>query len=60
MFPDKRFFEVKNEVLTEVEGSESLDSDLLYFFFKNINTDVKDYFCITLVSCNTINIMEYF
>ena len=36
--PDKRFFGVRREGLTEAKGSECLDSDLLYFFFKNINT----------------------
>jgi len=38
--PDKHFFRVRSEWLTEVKGSERLDSDLLYFFFKNINTEM--------------------
>jgi len=45
---------------TEVKGSGRLDSDLMYFFFKNVNTEIKGTFCITLVRCNTINVMKDF
>ena len=42
-----------------LDGLECMDLDILFFFSKNVNTEMNEISCITLVRCNQINFMEW-